>query len=166
MAACRAGRIVKSADFERVLATPARARSPHFAIHHFPDRPTPASKPVTKRSKMELSTSDAPVMVETVDDSVSSTPTTLASAPGLWLGLVVPKRHARRAVTRNLFKRQMRDAVDRHGAELPAGLWVLRLRAPFDKARYPSAASEALKCAARQELEGLVSDAARPLRPR
>ena len=74
----------------------------------------------------------------------------------LWLGSVVPKRHARRAVTRTLLKRQIRAAVDRHAAGLPTGLWVVRLRAPFDKARFSSAASEALRRAAREELDAML----------
>ena len=32
------GRIVRAADFERVLQRPARSRSVHFAIHHLPAR--------------------------------------------------------------------------------------------------------------------------------
>ena len=66
-----------------------------------------------------------------------------------WLGLVVPKRHARRAVTRNLLKRQLRAAMGRHGASLPAGLWVVRLRAPFDRAEFLSPGSTALRDCAR-----------------
>lgn len=76
---------------------------------------------------------------------------------GRWLGLVLPKRHARRAVTRSLLKRQIRAALAARGAGLPAGLWVVRLRAPFDRAVFPSAASEALRLAARDELARLVS---------
>ena len=85
---------------------------------------------------------------------------------GWWLGLVVPKRHARRAVTRNLLKRQMRsrmaDAVAQAPmpAQLPPGLWVLRLKSPFDKARFASAASAALRDAARSELTLLLQRAA------
>lgn len=88
------------------------------------------------------------------------------SPDGWWLGLVVPKRHARRAVTRSLLKRQMRarmaDAVARTQppAGLPAGLWVLRLKSPFDKARFASAASAALREAARSELALLLQRAA------
>ncbi len=70
--------------------------------------------------------------------------------PALELGLVVPKRHARRAVTRNLIKRQMREAV-RH-RRLAAGTWVVRLRSAFDPARFSAAASPALRKAAREEL--------------
>lgn len=87
-----------------------------------------------------------------------------------WLGLVVPKRHARRAVTRNLLKRQMRavmagavadTAADaRCAAGLPRGLWVLRLKAPFDKAVFRSAASGALREAVRAELGWLLDRAA------
>ena len=80
---------------------------------------------------------------------------------GWWLGAVVPKRHARRAVTRSLLKRQIRAAVERHAGGLPAGLWVVRLRAPFDRHTYRSAASQALRDAARAELDGVLARAGR-----
>ena len=76
---------------------------------------------------------------------------------GQWLGAVVPKRHARRAVTRSLIKRQIYAAAERHRAELPSGLWVVRLRAPIDRKLYPSAASTALKTGTRSELEALFT---------
>ncbi|HKX40347.1 MAG TPA: ribonuclease P protein component [Burkholderiaceae bacterium] len=75
--------------------------------------------------------------------------------------MVVPKRHARRAVTRTLLKRQIRSAAQRHAAALAPGLWVVRLRAPFDRAQFASAASEPLKRAARAELDALFDAAAR-----
>ena len=108
----------------------------------------------------------------------------------------MPKRNARRAVTRSLLKRQMRNAVlrridpsasasasaagataamvaavpveapspavaDAATASLRAGLWVVRLRAPFDRSRYPSAASDALRVSARAELDAVLQRAAR-----
>ncbi len=79
---------------------------------------------------------------------------------GHWLGLVVPKRHAKRAVTRNLIKRQVRAAMARHAHALPAGLWVVRLRLPFDRAVFRSPASEPLQAAARAELGQLFDRAA------
>jgi ribonuclease P protein component len=78
---------------------------------------------------------------------------------GLWFGCVVPKRHAKRAVTRNLIKRQIRCAFDRIGANLPDGLWLVRLQAPFSKTEFISARSTALATAARTELEVLLSRA-------
>ena len=98
-------------------------------------------------------------MVTAVDDFGEK-----AVGESLWLGLVVPKRHARRSVTRSLFKRQIRAALGRHAGMLEAGLWVVRLRAPFAKLKYPSAASEALQQAARAELDGLFAGAARRAR--
>jgi ribonuclease P protein component len=77
-----------------------------------------------------------------------------------WVGCVVPKRHARRAVTRNLLKRQMRAALSRHAAALQPGMWLVRLRCPFVKAAFPSAASAALSSAAREELDRLLIRAA------
>ena len=79
---------------------------------------------------------------------------------GHWFGAVVPKRHARRSVTRSLLKRQVRAAVLRHAGRLAPGLWLVRLRAPFAPAQFPSAASDALRDAARSELEQLLQRAA------
>jgi ribonuclease P protein component len=78
--------------------------------------------------------------------------------PGTWqLGCVVPKRHARRSVTRNMIKRQMRAAALRLVPALGDGLWLLRQRAPFPVAHYPSADSVALRLAVRHELDELLS---------
>jgi len=82
-------------------------------------------------------------------------PAALPTGP-VWVGAVVPKRHARRAVTRSLIKRQIYAATIRHGGRLAPGLWIVRLRAPFDPARFPSAASSALRREARGELDALL----------
>jgi len=79
---------------------------------------------------------------------------------GLWLGAVVPKRHAKRSVTRTLLKRQIRSAASAQQG-LAGGLWVVRLRSPFDRKAYPSAASEALREVAGRELAAVFADAAR-----
>lgn len=81
------------------------------------------------------------------------------SAGPLWLGLVVPKRYARRAVTRNLVKRQMRAQAVGNQHRLPSGQWLIRLRAPFDARLFTSAASARLQSTIRAELE-LVFDKA------
>jgi len=105
-------------------------------------RPAPAQS--------ELSTGGAPDFPQPVDDSPA----------GHWLGTVVPKRLAKRSVTRNLLKRQMRNAMLAHAAALPAGLWVLRLRSPFAREQFVSAASQALRQAAGAELGQLLTRAA------
>lgn len=81
---------------------------------------------------------------------------------GHWLGLVVPKRHAKRAVTRNLIKRQVRAAMAAHAGALAPGLWVVRLKMPFDRAAFRSPASAGLREAARAELAQLFGRAAAP----
>ncbi len=75
--------------------------------------------------------------------------------------MVLPKRHARRAVTRSLLKRQVHSVAARHAAGLAGGVWIVRLRAPFDRAQFPSAASLALRTAARSELDTLFEAAGR-----
>ena len=44
------GRIVRPADYVRVLATPMRLRSPHFAVHHLAGRPLPLKRPMARTS--------------------------------------------------------------------------------------------------------------------
>lgn len=78
-----------------------------------------------------------------------------------WLGAVVPKRHARRAVTRSLLKRQIYAAAERHRDRLGEGVWIVRLRAPFDRAHFTSASSAALRVSARTELESLFGSVAK-----
>ena len=107
-----------------------------------------------------------------VDDLQVQCPQTLVETPmpagGVqrWLGLVVPKRHARRAVTRTLVKRQIRHIAAACAPQLEPGLWVVRQRHPFDVKQFPSAASDALKEAARAELRALFERAVRGERDR
>ena len=167
------GRIVRPADYARVLAAPLRLRSTHFAVHHLEGRPLPprqpgaptvARPPDTASLSTELSTGVYTVVESDVDDLCSAAKSD--GRPQRWLGLVVPKRHARRAVTRTLVKRQIRHVAADCAERLPAGLWVVRQRAPFDLREFPSAASDALKQAARMELRALFERAVRGERDR
>lgn len=98
-----------------------------------------------------------------VDESDGPGPARVAATPAaLWLGVVVPKRHARRSVTRSLLKREMRAGMACRAHQLAAGLWLVRLRAPFDTDLFASAASTALRSAARAELDALLSECALP----
>lgn len=91
-----------------------------------------------------------------VDDSGAKP---AAAGPRVWLGMVIPKRHARRSVTRSLLKRQIRAAIGRSESSLSGGLWVVRLRSPFDRASFPAAASTALGDLAGEELAELIQRA-------
>jgi ribonuclease P protein component len=149
---------VQTADFERVLATPARCRTAHFALHHLAQKPAPARKAALQRAN--------PLLIQALNTDLSTDPVPASAAPvddspaGLWLGYVVPKRHAKRACTRSLLKRQIRTVFEQHAARLAPGLWVVRLRLPFAPAQFVSASSPPLRAAARAELDGLLARAA------
>lgn len=76
--------------------------------------------------------------------------------PWEWMGVVLPKRWANRAVTRNALRRQIyshlqqRDAVD-------GRVCVVRLRRGFDPCHFPSAWSSALRTRVRSELASLLA---------
>lgn len=146
-------RLLRSVDFERVLRTRTQANTAHFAIHHVSDPPSALAFARSKASALELSTGEAHSDCAPVDDC--------SATASVWFGAVVPKRHARRSVTRTLLKRQIRAAMCGQQEALARGLWVVRLRAPFDRTAFPSAASDVLKCAARDELKQLLEAAAR-----
>lgn len=80
---------------------------------------------------------------------------------GVWLGAMVPKRWAKRAVTRNTIKRQIYNVSSDFEPVLPAAAHVVRLRHGFDRSRYTSANSDALRLAVREELVQLFSNASR-----
>ena len=155
--------VTRASDFTKVLNAPCRARSIHFAVHHLAQAPQ-AWSPKAKLggqvpeqfSQAELSTGLNPVDTKPVDEM---------SPDRRWLGLVVPKRHARRAVTRTLLKRHIRAAVQQAGG-LEGGMWVVRLRSPFAKTEFLSAASDQLAQAASLELATLMAAAAAPFRRR
>jgi ribonuclease P protein component len=71
------------------------------------------------------------------------------------IGVVLPKRWAKRAVTRNTIKRQVYNVSE--AAKLPAAAYVVRLRAAFERSQFTSATSLLLKRAVRGELEQLFS---------
>ena len=68
---------------------------------------------------------------------------------------MVPKRWAKRAVTRNTIKRQIYNVSSEFGPTLKAGAHLVRLRSGFDRAHFVSASSDVLKAAVRAELHQL-----------
>ncbi|WP_396434073.1 ribonuclease P protein component [Limnohabitans sp.] len=130
-------------QFQAALAGSTVSRTPHFALHRM-----------------------------TLDKNgfwASSEPLTGPKAPGfdlfeggdVWLGAMVPKRWARRAVTRNAIKRQIYSVSEQFSDRLLMAAHVVRLRTGFDRKQFPSATSEPLKRAVRQELEQLFERAVR-----
>ena len=92
---------------------------------------------------------------------VTQGPQALFAVPGVWLGAMVPKRWARRAVTRNSIKRQIYTVGATFEMQLPQAAHVVRLRTAFDRKLFVSATSDQLKSAVRAELLQLFGHAAR-----
>ncbi|PIF75865.1 ribonuclease P protein component [Variovorax sp. 54] len=128
-------RLKTRAQFQAVLAGATVARTAHFALH---------------RCALDASASGA---------------ASLFPSDEVWLGAMVPKRWARRAVTRNAIKRQIYTVSAAPGVALPRAAHVVRLRAGFDRKVFVSASSDALKAAVRAELQQLLARAGRPAAP-
>jgi len=79
------------------------------------------------------------------------------------LGLVIGKKYAPRAVTRNLVRRLAREAFRLRRAEFGGWDVLLRLHTRFDRKAMPGASSPPLKALCRSEIEELLNKAAREI---
>ena len=71
----------------------------------------------------------------------------------VWVGAMLPKRWAKRSVTRHLIKRQVYAVAAAFA--LPQAAYVVRLRHGFDAKHFVSASSDALRQAVRAEMHQL-----------
>ncbi len=90
----------------------------------------------------------------------SENPQALFAVSQPWVGALIPKRWAKRAVTRNAIKRQIYTVSQHFEQQLPVAAHVVRLRAAFDRTQFVSATSQGLKRAVRGELHDLFARAA------
>ena len=125
------------------------SRTPHFALHRVALQPNsePSSAPKAAANSQE--------MASQAGSQDLSKP--LFAVQDTWLGVIVPKRWAKRAVTRNTIKRQIYAVSTASGCAMPVAAHVVRLRAGFDRAEFISATSDKLKIAIRAELQQLFS---------
>ena len=121
------------------MSAQTAARTAHFVLHMAPLGLTVPANPSSPTANQPLAM--------------------LAGLAGGCLGVVVPKRWAKRAVTRNTIKRQAFSVIQDFEPDLPVAAYVVRLRSGFDRGRFPSATSEPLKAALRLELQQLFQDA-------
>ncbi len=133
-------RLRTRAQFQAVMAGRTVSRTPHFALH---------------RSELAAAQGAAAEPVSTGPGS--SRPQALFAVDAPWIGAIVPKRWARRAVTRNTIKRQIYAVVQEFVLQLPRSAHVVRLRHGFDRQQFHSATSEPLKRAVRAELQQLFA---------
>ena len=69
---------------------------------------------------------------------------------------MVPKRWAKRAVTRNAVKRQIYTVSADFSNNFPQAAFVVRLRKEFSRMEFTSATSSVLKEAVRAEVAALI----------
>ena len=136
-------------QFQAALSGSTVSRTPHFALHRL-------SLPES------LLTGDTSAPQVAPSGSNTDTPAPLFKTQEVWLGAMVPKRWARRAVTRNTIKRQIYAISAQFEVRLPSAAHVVRLRSEFDRRQFISATSPLLKNAVRLELEQLFERAAKP----
>ena len=131
-------------QFQAVLAAGTVSRTAHFALHRL-SLPAAGAQPATgPDSSPQAGQSQALFAVA-------------PAQAGPWLGAMVPKRWARRAVTRNAIRRQIYAVGAELQPPLVAGAHLVRLRAAFAPREFPSASSDALKRAVRAELRQLLA---------
>jgi ribonuclease P protein component len=134
-------RLKTRAQFQAVLAGTTVSRTAHFALHRtgLDTQPPQAAIPGPESTKSQA----------------------LFAVMEPWVGALIPKRWAKRAVTRNAIKRQIYAVSADLEPALTQAAHVVQLRSAFDRAKFPSASSEALKQAVRSELQQLFARAAR-----
>jgi ribonuclease P protein component len=123
-------RIKAWAQFQQLMKNPPVARSKHFVVHR-------ATNPAL-----------TPAEVTQPDPS---------HVHGLCLAALLPKRWAKRAVTRNAVRRQIYAAFAHQQMQLVPVPHLVRMRAAMDPTLFTSACSDPLKKAVRQEIDQLLT---------
>ena len=135
-------RLKKRSQFQAVLAGSRVAATEHFVLHRR------ALDDSDVKASAKFSAAAAPASPQAIGTEVL-------------LGAMVPKRWAKRAVTRNTIKRLIYNVSAEFESALPSAAHVVRLRTAFDLAGFISATSFALKQALRAELRQLFEIATR-----
>ena len=137
-------------QFQATMSAGTLARTAHFALHRM------VLEPAAKKDVAADPTGPG-----------SNDPQALfgigAVREQAWLGAMVPKRWARRSVTRHAIKRQIYAVATDYEAALLCASHVVRLRSGFDRKQFVSATSDLLKAAVREELQQLFATAERRL---
>lgn len=127
-------RLKTRAQFQATLAGTIVAKTPHFALHR---KMLEAKVPSVLSGKLVA----APMLFGKQD---------------MWIGAMVPKRWAKRAVTRNAIKRQIYTVSAELSHLFPQAAFVVRLRSSFSKTEFLSAVSDVLRQTVRAEVQALM----------
>lgn len=133
----KAARLLKTDEFSSVFSLRPLRRSAHFVLY----------------MRWRETAPDAPVDTDATPHEGR-------------IGIVVGKKHAPRAVTRNLIKRQAREMFRQRRAALAGWDFVLRLTRRFDKGTYTAAAAPVLNTLCQAEFAQLFDAADKAARKR
>jgi ribonuclease P protein component len=132
-------------QFQAVLAGSVVAKTEHFVLH---------------RNSLEsfdaTTTQTAPEAGQHKTKGEGFTAPRLFPVPDVWIGAMVPKRWAKRAVTRNAIKRQIYTVSVDTMHNYPQAAFLVRLRREFSRKEFVSASSSQLKEAVRTEVMALM----------
>lgn len=117
-------------QFQAVMAGTVVARTPHFVLHRLP-----------------LSSNDPSPQLPAL---------LLFPTQETWVGAMLPKRWAKRSVTRHAIKRQIYSRPEWELSQMSGHAHVIRMRSSFSTKTYPSAWSDPLRLTVRKELEQLL----------
>lgn len=149
-------RLKTRAQFQAAMSGGIISRTAHFALHRLVLEPIQAADATISTGPGSLPSAQGPQALFSVPGSVY---------PQDWIGPLIPKRWAKRSVTRHAIKRQAYAVAQASALAFQAqpirAAYVVRLRAGFDRKQFISACSDTLKAAVRAELEQLFASAAR-----
>jgi ribonuclease P protein component len=128
---CAVARLKQWSEYQAVMSAGSVARTSHFVLHQW-----------------------QPAVNASTGSGFEKAPTLFVEGV-LALGALTPKRWAKRAVTRNLIRRQIHAVSQEFEGDLKPTAYVVRLRATFDPQKFVSASSDLLKHTVREELKQL-----------
>lgn len=137
-------RLQTRAQFDAVLGNRALASTEHFALH------------CSERLDSWLGAAHQPAHQPAHVDPAR---VPLAGLQQPAIGAMVPKKWARKAVTRNLIRRQIYSLAEHQLPHRPALAYVVRLRRSFSAQRFLAASSVPLKNEVRAQLLLLLAQA-------
>ena len=142
-------------QFQAVLAGSVVARTEHFVLHRNSLAPPgPLEAPALQAT---------PETAQDKKPGQAFTARPLFPVPDVWIGAMVPKRWAKRAVTRNAIKRQIYTVSADLLHNYPQAAFLVRLRREFSRKEFLSATSVQLKEAVRAEVTALMQAGPGPM---
>jgi ribonuclease P protein component len=126
-------RLKQWSEFQAVMTAGSVSRTPHFVLHQW-----------------------QPTFKNEAGSGFEETPALFVDGV-LKMGALTPKRWAKRAVTRNMIRRQIHAVSHEFESSLKPTAYVVRLRASFNAPQFVSAASDVMKQTIRTELQQLFA---------